>query len=152
LHPSKEFQKTCFQFVLANVHAFALRVWATIIGIFLVASVRPTCGKRFAAASAFYEMPKRKIRIVSNSWGIQGRNALAQMIQDVESGEANFSMILVYDVSRWGRFQDTDESAHYEYICRTPSPVKTMNATRLGRVCTQSHASSPPAPGARLTT
>lgn len=27
-------------------------------------------------------------------------------------------MILVYDVSRWGRFQDADESAHYEYICK----------------------------------
>jgi DNA invertase Pin-like site-specific DNA recombinase len=27
-------------------------------------------------------------------------------------------MILVYDVSRWGRFQDADESAYYEYICK----------------------------------
>jgi len=27
-------------------------------------------------------------------------------------------MILVYDVSRWGRFQDADESAYYEYRCR----------------------------------
>ncbi len=26
--------------------------------------------------------------------------------------------ILVYDVSRWGRFQDADESAYYEYICK----------------------------------
>jgi DNA invertase Pin-like site-specific DNA recombinase len=26
--------------------------------------------------------------------------------------------VLVYDVSRWGRFQDTDESAHYEFVCR----------------------------------
>jgi DNA invertase Pin-like site-specific DNA recombinase len=25
---------------------------------------------------------------------------------------------LVYDVSRWGRFQDADESAYYEYICK----------------------------------
>jgi hypothetical protein len=28
------------------------------------------------------------------------------------------SAILVYDISRWGRFQDSDESAHYEYICK----------------------------------
>jgi len=27
-------------------------------------------------------------------------------------------VILVYDVSRWGRFQDVDESAYYEFICR----------------------------------
>jgi DNA invertase Pin-like site-specific DNA recombinase len=49
---------------------------------------------------------------------IQGRGSLAQMIQDVQDGNSNFSSILVYDVSRWGRFQDTDESAYYEYICR----------------------------------
>src|SRR5205823_6936363 len=28
------------------------------------------------------------------------------------------NVILVYDVSRWGRFQDADESAHYEFICK----------------------------------
>jgi DNA invertase Pin-like site-specific DNA recombinase len=49
---------------------------------------------------------------------IDGRNALKQLILDVESGNADFSVILVYDVSRWGRFQDADESAYYEYICR----------------------------------
>jgi DNA invertase Pin-like site-specific DNA recombinase len=25
--------------------------------------------------------------------------------------------ILVYDVSRWGRFQNPDEAAHYEFLC-----------------------------------
>ena len=40
------------------------------------------------------------------------------MIKDVETGNADFQIILVYDVSRWGRFQDADESAYYEYICR----------------------------------
>lgn len=49
---------------------------------------------------------------------IIGRLALQRLIKDVESGQANFSMVLVYDVSRWGRFQDADESAYYEYICK----------------------------------
>src|SRR2546422_3398612 len=49
---------------------------------------------------------------------IQGRDSLAQMIQDVQDGKTTFSSILVYDISRWGRFQDADESAYYEYICR----------------------------------
>ena len=49
---------------------------------------------------------------------IQGRDSLAQMIRDVQEGKAQFSNILVYDVSRWGRFQDADESAYYEYICK----------------------------------
>ncbi|CAE6956976.1 recombinase family protein [Paraburkholderia nemoris] len=49
---------------------------------------------------------------------IDGRQALQQLIRDVESGRADFQVILVYDVSRWGRFQDADESAYYEYVCR----------------------------------
>ncbi len=49
---------------------------------------------------------------------IDGREALQRLIKDVESGNVDFQIILVYDVSRWGRFQDADESAYYEYICR----------------------------------
>jgi DNA invertase Pin-like site-specific DNA recombinase len=49
---------------------------------------------------------------------IDGRHALQQLIKDVENGNAHFNIILVYDVSRWGRFQDADESAYYEYICK----------------------------------
>jgi DNA invertase Pin-like site-specific DNA recombinase len=49
---------------------------------------------------------------------IQGRASLAGMIADVENKRTNFSCILVYDVSRWGRFQDADESAYYEYLCK----------------------------------
>jgi DNA invertase Pin-like site-specific DNA recombinase len=49
---------------------------------------------------------------------IDGRQALQRLIADVQNGRADFQIILVYDVSRWGRFQDADESAYYEYICR----------------------------------
>ena len=49
---------------------------------------------------------------------INDRDGLQLLIHDVEHGNADFSAILVYDVSRWGRFQDADESAYYEYICR----------------------------------
>jgi DNA invertase Pin-like site-specific DNA recombinase len=49
---------------------------------------------------------------------IGGRNALQQLITDVQNKTADFKVILVYDVSRWGRFQDADESAYYEYICK----------------------------------
>ena len=49
---------------------------------------------------------------------IDGRAALQKLIADVETGAADFELILVYDVSRWGRFQDADESAYYEYICK----------------------------------
>jgi DNA invertase Pin-like site-specific DNA recombinase len=49
---------------------------------------------------------------------IQGRDALTRMIDDVRSGSVPFQGILVYDVSRWGRFQDADESAYYEFTCK----------------------------------
>ncbi len=49
---------------------------------------------------------------------IQGRVSLARMIEDVQARKAEYKCILVYDISRWGRFQDADESAHYEYTCR----------------------------------
>src|SRR4051794_19690854 len=49
---------------------------------------------------------------------LDGRQALKDIIGDVLAGRADFDRILVYDVSRWGRFQDPDESAHYEFICK----------------------------------
>lgn len=49
---------------------------------------------------------------------IKGRDALQKLIDEVENGVADFKVILVYDISRWGRFQDADESAYYEYKCR----------------------------------
>jgi DNA invertase Pin-like site-specific DNA recombinase len=49
---------------------------------------------------------------------LQGRPGLQALLADVTSGQADFQIILIYDVSRWGRFQDSDESAFYEYLCR----------------------------------
>ena len=50
--------------------------------------------------------------------GIYWRDGLKALIADVESGHCDFECVLVYDVSRWGRFQDVDESAYYEFICK----------------------------------
>ncbi|TGP51497.1 recombinase family protein [bacterium M00.F.Ca.ET.230.01.1.1] len=47
-----------------------------------------------------------------------GRDALQALLQDVESGRADYTAILVYDVSRWGRFQDPDEAAAIELRCK----------------------------------
>jgi DNA invertase Pin-like site-specific DNA recombinase len=49
---------------------------------------------------------------------VDGREALQRLIRDVQKGQADFKIILVYDISRWGRFQDADESAYYEFICK----------------------------------
>ena len=49
---------------------------------------------------------------------LKRRSGLRELLQDVASGIAAYRAILVYDVSRWGRFQDADESAHYEFLCK----------------------------------
>jgi DNA invertase Pin-like site-specific DNA recombinase len=49
---------------------------------------------------------------------LAGRPGLRQLLAEVISGNPEFEHVLVYDVSRWGRFQDTDESAFYEYTCK----------------------------------
>ncbi len=46
------------------------------------------------------------------------RPGLRQMLADVVSTQPRYVAILVYDVSRWGRFQDADESAYYEFLCK----------------------------------
>ena len=49
---------------------------------------------------------------------ISKRNGLKDLIRDIQRKQADFDCILVYDVSRWGRFQDVDESAYHEFICK----------------------------------
>jgi len=49
---------------------------------------------------------------------LKRRKGLAQLLRDVTCEDHPFKSVLVYDVSRWGRFQDTDEAAHYEFICK----------------------------------
>lgn len=51
---------------------------------------------------------------LSISW----RGGLKSLIADVEANRADFECILVYDITRWGRFQNVDESAYYEFICK----------------------------------
>jgi len=49
---------------------------------------------------------------------LQARPALIEMLQTIVQGQAEFCEVLVYDVSRWGRFEDLDEASHYEFLCR----------------------------------
>lgn len=53
---------------------------------------------------------------------INQRSGLQALLRDVASSP-EFSVILVVDVSRWGRYQDPDEAAHYEFLCRDAGVV-----------------------------
>ena len=59
-----------------------------------------------------YEDPGRSGLLLRNRLGLQ------QLLSDVVNGKADYAAVLVYDVSRWGRFADNDEAAHYEFLCR----------------------------------
>jgi DNA invertase Pin-like site-specific DNA recombinase len=49
---------------------------------------------------------------------LAGRKELRDLIDDITCGHHDFAELLVHDISRWRRFQDADESAYYEYVCR----------------------------------
>lgn len=49
---------------------------------------------------------------------LEGRAGLLSLLSEVQEGQADFSVVLVYDISRWGRFQDADESGYWEYVCK----------------------------------
>lgn len=61
---------------------------------------------------------------------LRNRPGLRAMLHDVVSRQAKFTAILVLDVTRWGRFQDIDESAHYEFLCKQAgTPVHYCSET-----------------------
>ena len=49
---------------------------------------------------------------------IRGRAGLQQLLHDAQQSVVPFRAVLVYDVSRWGRFPDPDEAAVYEQTCK----------------------------------
>ncbi|QBE66265.1 recombinase family protein [Pseudoduganella lutea] len=49
---------------------------------------------------------------------LQQRPGLQALLTAATAQPCLFRAIVVYDISRWGRFQDVDESAFYEYLCR----------------------------------
>ena len=48
---------------------------------------------------------------------LNGREGLQKLLADVEAKTTEFSVILVLDVTRWGRFQNADEPAAYVFMC-----------------------------------
>jgi DNA invertase Pin-like site-specific DNA recombinase len=70
------------------------------------------------AAEHGFEVTKTYQDAARTGLVLKHRDGLRQLLSDVVQGPPPFRAVLVYDVSRWGRFQDADESAHYEYLCR----------------------------------
>jgi len=75
-------------------------------------------GIREYATSHGFEVVETYADLGKSGLDIRHRPGLKGLLRNVLSGKCPFRAILVFDVSRWGRFQDTDESAHYEFVCR----------------------------------
>jgi len=48
---------------------------------------------------------------------LRDRPGLQALLADAIKPDRPFERVLVLDVSRWGRFQNLDQSGHYEFIC-----------------------------------
>lgn len=65
---------------------------------------------------------------------IVGKHSLQQLLSDVEQKKIDIQAVLFYDVSRFGRFQNSDEAAYYSFLferngvdliyCSEPIPTK----------------------------
>lgn len=72
---------------------------------------------RSHAAASGHEV----VRVYSDSASgkrVEKRDAFQRLIEDVKRGP-DFEAILVRDVSRWSRAENTDEAGYYEFICRS---------------------------------
>lgn len=69
------------------------------------------------AAAQGYDIVRAYVDEGISGLVIDERSGLRSLLADVLSGAAAFDVILVYDVSRWGRFQNPDQAAHYEFLC-----------------------------------
>jgi DNA invertase Pin-like site-specific DNA recombinase len=70
------------------------------------------------AARRGYEIVSTYADLGKSGLSLKGRDALRTLLSDALRPERDFDAILILDVSRWGRFQDPDQAAHYEFICR----------------------------------
>jgi len=85
--------------------------------------------KRYADERGF-EIVLKYEDVAKSGLLLRNRPGLRTMLHDVVSRQANFTAILVLDVTRWGRFQDIDESAHYEFLCKQAgTPVHYCSET-----------------------
>ncbi|MEH6437353.1 recombinase family protein [Massilia sp. DD77] len=66
---------------------------------------------------------------------IKRRAGLLSLMRDVQSDQPDFSHIIVYDISRWGRFQDIDEAAYHEHTCRRAGIDVVYCGERFGEDC-----------------
>ena len=69
------------------------------------------------AAKHGFEIIKTYADVGKSGLTTKHRSGLRALLSDVITGKPNYQAVLIYDVSRWGRFLNNDEAAHYEFLC-----------------------------------
>jgi DNA invertase Pin-like site-specific DNA recombinase len=93
-----------------------------------------------------YEIVRTYSDAAKSAVTLKNRAGLKKLIEDVTLGVCDFDVVLVYDVCRWGRFQDVDEAAHYEFLCKSAGiPVEYCAEQFSNDVSVTSSAGSPDA-------
>jgi DNA invertase Pin-like site-specific DNA recombinase len=75
------------------------------------------CIRRYAEQNGF-SIIQTYVDQARSGLRLDNRPGLKQLLADVTGRDVRYHAILVYDISRWGRFQDVDEAGHYEFICK----------------------------------
>lgn len=65
-----------------------------------------------------YELTRTYFDPGKSGLTLKERKGLQSLLAEALGRDRDFEAILVLDVSRWGRFQDADQPAHYEFLCR----------------------------------
>ena len=65
---------------------------------------------------------------------IEGRIGLQELIRVVESGQADFQIILVYDISRWGRFFAASPMVSFRSAATVLSEKQRLLAPKSGHL------------------
>ena len=58
--------------------------------------------------------------VIVKSYSDEGktRKSLKKMMADIASGTTEYKVLLMRDITRWGRFETADEAARHEFACR----------------------------------
>jgi Resolvase, N terminal domain len=91
--------------------------------------------QHYAAIQGF-EIVRTYSDAAKSGLNLKRRVGLRQLLQDVVSGNSPYKAVLVYDVSRWGRFQDGDEAARYEFLCKSAGAGFHVYGRTSQRLCT----------------
>jgi DNA invertase Pin-like site-specific DNA recombinase len=95
------------------------------------------------AAEHGFEVVKTYSDAAKSGLRLKNRNGLKQLLKDVVKGQAGFRAVLVYDVSCCGRFQDADEAANYEYLCKSSGVDSRNGGNRIPLFLRYLHPPSP---------